>query len=505
MSEAEDLLIEASLRTALVARELWQRYVPRSGPLALSAVRWRIELFLTAVYGPCPMIVPADPPLERTLLQALLHRRTPERHPRVALASTDGFRIHVPRSIEPSRGDAADLALFRLFALEMAARVQRGTHAWLPDAAICRDLFLVAEAVAVDAQLLRDVPGLAGELAAERARALAMRPRLPDLPAREAGVEAWVQRALSSEPAELARSMPPTAADSLAWAQEQARTLAGLPGRYRGIVPVPLWGRVERAAPPLSAESPSPPSAALAHGPRRVTQLRRTPRARAQSEDSDPQPGAFVVKPNAAQQSVEDPQGLSRPAERELTPDIADIAAALAELPEAQLVRTHAPTREVLCADALPLRAAAAGSSAPPAALSYPEWDHARGTYRVPGARVHERAATLGDADAARAALARHAALVCDVRRRFERLRLRPRRSTRQLDGDELDLTAAHFRRKRFCPARARGALTPGRGRGLTAAADVMRPAARIRTLPSRVRALRIEHQVVLRRGAGAP
>jgi nitric oxide reductase NorD protein len=48
----------------------------------------------------------------------------------------------------------------------------------------------------------------------------------------------------------------------------------------------------------------------------------------------------------------------------------------------------------------------------------------------------------LGDAAASRAALARHALLVREVRKRFERLRMRHQRMSRQLDGDGVDLGA---------------------------------------------------------------
>jgi nitric oxide reductase NorD protein len=175
--------------------------------------------------------------------------------------------------------------------------------------------------------------------------------------------------------------------------------------------------------------------------PARSIELARTPRPYA-GAPQDPSVGAFVIKPNAAQQSVEDPRGLARPVDRELEPDLEDIASALAELPEAQLVRNEAQVRETLRADGLPRSTASRAASDVIGSFVYPEWDCRAGGYRTSGAVVVEARVPLGDASFAPGVLKRRAGLLREVRQRFERLRLRPRRAGRQLDGDELDITA---------------------------------------------------------------
>src|SRR5690606_14233365 len=77
-----------------------------------------------------------------------------------------------------------------------------------------------------------------------------------------------------------------------------------------------------------------------------------------------------------------------------------------------------------------------------PAGLIYPEWDYRTGAYHARGAVVRERTPPLGDPAWAEAVLARRAALLHAVRRRFERLRPRRLRLGRQLDGPEVDLAA---------------------------------------------------------------
>ena len=59
-----------------------------------------------------------------------------------------------------------------------------------------------------------------------------------------------------------------------------------------------------------------------------------------------------MVRPDEPMESVEDPMGLQRPADRDETPDAADLADALSELPEARIVRTPGTPREVLESDA---------------------------------------------------------------------------------------------------------------------------------------------------------
>src|SRR5690606_7631406 len=113
--------------------------------------------------------------------------------------------------------------------------------------------------------------------------------------------------------------------------------------------------------------------------------------------------------------------------------------------------------REVLTSDEpVPVGAAQVRREATTPGLVYPEWDYRRRAYRERGAVVRERVPALGDPRWAEQVLARRAALLHEVRRRFERLRPRRVRLGRQRDGVEVDLAAyvaAHADRRAGLPA----------------------------------------------------
>jgi nitric oxide reductase NorD protein len=143
-------------------------------------------------------------------------------------------------------------------------------------------------------------------------------------------------------------------------------------------------------------------------------------------------------------ESVEDPMGLQRPADRDESADAGELADALSDLPEARIVRTPDAPREVLQADADEL----SHGGGPPrpdgstGGIAYPEWDHRRAAYRFPGAVVRPGVASAGSGEWVQRVLARHASLVRRVRRRFDGLRPRRTRLGRQPDGAEIDLAA---------------------------------------------------------------
>ncbi|HET7600965.1 MAG TPA: VWA domain-containing protein, partial [Gemmatimonadales bacterium] len=121
----------------------------------------------------------------------------------------------------------------------------------------------------------------------------------------------------------------------------------------------------------------------------------------------------------------------------------AELADALAELPEVRVVATPDAPREVLAAE-IPLRRASRASAAPAPGRGtiYPEWDCRSRSYRLHGVTVRETRLEPGDGAWSDAALRRHAALVRRVRRQFAQLRPHRSRTYRQPDGPELDLGA---------------------------------------------------------------
>jgi len=151
----------------------------------------------------------------------------------------------------------------------------------------------------------------------------------------------------------------------------------------------------------------------------------------------------FIIKPDASQQSAEDPLGLVRPIDRGDV-DSAELSAALSELSEARIVQAPGVAREILLAEsAIPARTAWVS---PPTAdgqrFVYPEWDYRTNSYRERQAVVRELEAPHGGSNWAASVLRRHTHLVDTVCKSFAHLRPNRARLRRQSDGSEVDIDA---------------------------------------------------------------
>ena len=443
MSEPEDVILEGAHQATRFVQGIWRRHSAHAQPelILLADVSSRLEHFVRATFAVPLSVGVAEPPaipswferLGRRIPRHLVERRT--------IASTDGERLRLPRSLTAIDANGGGLATYRLLSAELACRVQRGTASFLPLDRLERDLFLICEARVVACVLHAELPGLREQMRTARRTERSMRPLAQFLTAQESAVEQELLAALECEPqAEPVESIT----DTLRWAQERAAQIGALPGSYRGLPAVALWGLLE----PTPAERATRSGVALedeeAHAPWRVTRLKRRPKVRqAIDGEDDDHASLWMIQLDDPQEHVEDPMGLQRPTDRDDKADPADLADSLSELPEARLVAAPGRAREVLASDDPPQigvteRPRPAGKPG----MVYPEWDYRSGTYVEHGAVIRERNAPLGDAAWASAALARRAALRAAVRHRFERLRPRRLRLGRQVDGPEVDLSA---------------------------------------------------------------
>jgi len=399
----------------------------------LDDVRRRLELFLAAMYGRAIPIAAAEPPTAaRPLLRRLLGRAPPrDAEPG---ASIDGERILLPaRLAEPDAGPDA-FARYQLLAIGQAERLVRGTLALVPgdDAPLERDLYLLAESAAVDAAIARAAPGVVPALRSARAEALAGRPPVVGLDAPEREVEALVRTLLSADPS----SPPPdlSSADTPAGSLARARDLAAqarFAGRgYRGIAPVAAWGSTHGAL----------VEAAAAEAPEKPIQL-DAPQGRG-DPDSTPAVAPDTWGDDAPEQtSSTDPTGgadepgagapapLSDPGQGESDPEEGDQDA------EATGGGAESSTDG---APRTPKRAGAARRDT----FEYPEWDWKTQKYVERASTVRIAEPLLANGAWAAEVLRAHAAVARRLREKFERLRARRVRLTRQREGDELDLAA---------------------------------------------------------------
>jgi nitric oxide reductase NorD protein len=152
--------------------------------------------------------------------------------------------------------------------------------------------------------------------------------------------------------------------------------------------------------------------------------------------------GTWIIRPDEPQESVEDPFGVQRPADRDEDAAPEDLADALADLPRTRVVTSSTPPREVLESESPVPRGARGATSAAGVGLVYPEWDYRARAYKLRGTVVRERPLEPGDGVWSDAALRRQAALVRRVRRQFAALRPQRVRLRRQRDGSDLDMEA---------------------------------------------------------------
>lgn len=444
MSEPEDVILDGAHHATLFVQGLWRRRSAGAEPetLRLADVRSRLELLVRAAFGVPLTIGIAEPPPVPTLF-ARLGRRIP-RHlvERRTLHSTDGERLRLPRALPADPKDGGGLTRYRVLAAQGAARAARGTPAHLPSAdGLVRDLFLIREAAAADRMLAAELPGLLPDLHGARLVDLAERPAAVVLTPVEAAVERELLAVLRCDADEAAAD----AAASVDWAVARAEDLRHLAGPYRGLPPVALWGLVTDPPPEKAARQRLDGTGETEPaGRRRIARMQRRPRVREALEDEDDEHvGLWMIQLDDPQEHVEDPMGLQRPSDRDDDADPEDLADSLSELPEARLVAMPGTPREVLASDdPPPAGVAEVQPRVEPVGFVYPEWNYRAGAYHERGAVVRVRTPPLGNPAWAEGVLARRAALLHAVRRRFERLRPRRHRLGRQLDGPELDLAA---------------------------------------------------------------
>jgi len=483
MAEAEDVLVDAARHATSFAQDFWRRHggaTAESGQASGDALALhRLDLLLTAAFGPGLQLRFAQPPLASGWMRRwMAGPGLPQQ--RAALPATDGSTVWIARAregqgagqgrreSESGRGGAAAaaaagageataaaaFALHKLQALRQALRARRGAAALRPAAAgLPRDLQLLLEARAADHELLLHFAGLAGPLAQLRRASLALRPAVEALPAPLRPLEQLARRILQDEDLGAAElpplPLPAGAAEVLAQAQALCAALAPeLQGRtgpvlfrdaWTGDLLAPSRRDALAAAAALAADEGEP-----APERPRSARLAQAPRVReATPGEDDHRAGASMVQTAQPHEAAEDPMGMQRPADRDTDTPAQDFADALSELPEARLVSTPGKPKEVLLAEQpLPPRGPHGADPAQPAGhcLHYPEWDWRRGGYRLPGAAVHLLPAAEGDPAWLRRILQERAPALREIRRHFELLRARRVRLRRQLDGDTVDL-----------------------------------------------------------------
>ena len=443
MAEAEELVAEGALLATRFAQELWRRQAGPSHVALLRDVRERLECFVVGLRGACPVLAVANPPAQRSLFGRLALRIPGHLNVTAPLPGTDGRRVLLPRQIPQDASDPSGVRRYRLFALTQLARLEREAPVRAPRDPLERALFDAMDGSIVLSALAAELPCLRSDIASSVERSIAARPAPKALSELERAVEGVVQdrlRALLLPPLQRLVEVDRPLEE---WARDTAATLKStFAGRYRGLPGVECWGELvldqRQAAELLSAAGSEEKSAP------NVAQLSRSPRPRnAPSDEDDRRPGMFIIKPDASQQSVEDPLGLVRPLDQGQV-DSAELSDALSELSEARMVRSPGVVREILLSEdsAMARVTHASPVSVNGQRFAYPEWDYKSAAYRHDFVAVRELDAPAGEPTWAGGVLRRHARLVDTVCASFAHLRPSRSRLRRQTDGSEIDIDA---------------------------------------------------------------
>jgi nitric oxide reductase NorD protein len=439
MPEAEDVILEAAERATATARAMWKRRgtvsIERRG-LALEDVERPLRFLLTACLGDRWPLLPSDAPPAAGWLARRLGNPPPWEIAPLAQGFTDGTQVFLPRRLELRASEIDDREVLRLLALSLGARIAGGSLALCPGQGVARDLFWAADGARIDSWLAEELPGLRDSIARARRLALARRPALRSLTAPERAAEALVCRLLTERPA------VETPSACAAWAAERARDPSFAEAGYRGTAPVLHWGAPR---PDLTAVRWADTDGTFVSRRYSAHRLRRRIEARetTEEESEDRRSGPFFVPFGDPPQTVQDPNGLGRPVDREKNLDLDTLAEEIERLSEVPLIRSHDEVHEVLERDSVRAHGPQGNRRATDSAgIRYPEWDHRTSSYRPAHCLLRELEAPSGDPAWSKRVLDEHRDLLTDLRRRFERLRPRRERHPREHEGDELDVDA---------------------------------------------------------------
>lgn len=409
--------------------------------LSLAQVQRRLELQLVAMYGR-PISIESMAVSKR--MADRVRRFVGRAGPADSVPMIDGATIRLPLTLAAPHGGAQALARYRLFAIEQAERIARGTPAHAPmHDPLERDLFLLREAAAIDGAIARAHPGMIETLRRERRLALERRPALVALTPSERRVELMLREALSQSPERIdLAAEPPIAARE--WARTMAARLRENGSRYRGVPLAPLWGTL----PPTTTEAVDVTLEEHKRtGPevRSSIQLMSGPMGMLDMETRDARAAPSHARSGERDAEAGDPDAYAsaRPSREAGPHKQAGAAKQHDKQPAPGEAGNPGP-------GSVGTTHRAAGDDLPddlPPAVYYDEWNSSRGSYvkRAVAVRLYEPR-EREDSDPAivdhMLLLRDHGALVRQVRHQFERLRARRALLGRQRSGDDLDLTA---------------------------------------------------------------
>jgi nitric oxide reductase NorD protein len=451
------LLRVSAIRRSPIAR--------RNDGAHLDEVRVRLQHYLKAMYGRTVVIESLAPPKKAPWTSRTLAKLAPM-HERASSESTAEC-IRLPAALPRQRADVSPLEQYRVLAVQHAERIRRASaiHARAATTDLERDLFQLAEAAAIDAQIVANQPGLRATLDTARADAMTQRPKSRRRTGIELRVEAMFRRAWSEQrsdaaaAADLPTLLPANDAESNAeWARRAAMALEARYGTeaaraYRRMPEITLWDTtITTQLPDDAAHAPETdtPGRKAVRDPWRDAQNTRTGSAMpgsGQSSSSQQKQGGTAVESDGhnASSRVDAEGAAGRGDEIEPRAEDTPAAGSTGDASEGSADATAPHDADGSGADAGTGRSARAANDATlteEITFRYPEWDSYAQDFTAAGTIVRVIPPSLGSSEWATSALQVHVREVHHAKRQFERLRSHRVRLRRQLQGDELDLEA---------------------------------------------------------------
>jgi nitric oxide reductase NorD protein len=463
MAEAEDVVVDVARHATVYAQKLWRQHrgpIEVAPTLALNDIAPRLDLLITSVFGSSYTIKIAQAPARPTFLAKLLRHQQP---PFITqkIPATDGKNIWLPPdSGLTDFGQAREI--YRVMALQQVMRAERGSALSINQInnSLLADVYLLLEAYAADAALAKLLPGLNNGINTLRAFAVIQRPALVRFSKPRQPLENFLRLLLGSKSGETSNQIPLTdsPAQSLVEAQQIIATLKldALGNSRRILSTTPLlkdWWTGELRMPPNHEHAPDLPSANSGEDsaddkPVRASRLERRPEVRnalADEDDTEKDPGIFMVQADEPHHHAEDPFGLQRPTDKDDTTGADEYGDLVSELAQARLVATPGRAKEILLSDDPPdakARRELQEAIQEGRGLNYPEWDYRAANYQHPGAIVRLLSSASGSQQWVDQTLSEHRSLLASIKRHFEMLRARRITHRKLLDGDEIDLEA---------------------------------------------------------------
>ncbi len=442
-----------------------------AAPLIIKDQLKRFTLLAAAITGTQMRVVDLKGDTNPRPYLSVLHKTA---HPALlidhAFAWCDSETIFLPVSLVTMQTEYEQERLAKLIIFFLSAQRLHGTlkvafqnRPLLTANNLIADLFWIIENSRLTKILFKEYPGLFKEWESIVTHLLRQRPKQSQIRTSEVRVEGFLKEVLLNGNCSITTSTPGSADESLVlaksikekWGEEGLNTK-----RYRAIIPFAPWGRLlpDRLTHGSGSGAEEPADQETDKKGSQETSTEEEQNEEVEKDGSER--SRYLTKTEEVDEEANE-QGLllniydkliswsefvnvTRPFDDEAEEEQDNKADEMTELTTAELKRT---TSTLFDADLEKeeRRNESSGIEEEPTEESfiYPEWDYRKKSYREKYSKVTESTAEEISNNFIEGVLEARRGLIKEVRRKFEMLNPETRKTTRQTDGEEIDIDAA--------------------------------------------------------------